>query len=293
MDYYGILGIKKNASEDEIKKAYKKLALKHHPDKGGDEKKFKEITEAYHVLLNGGNSINSTFDPFSIFNSFFSSMFNGDIKIEIFTATADNIPTMMNSNNEDIYYNINAKLEDIYCKVIKTITLTHKRLIGSKQVDMDIEYEIPLHLKEITFFGEAHLKYGDVIINIYDKPHERFKRINDYDLMITHDVNFYDIYKGFSFKFEHLDGTLIYVNSKAKSIINQRHPFQKIKGKGLWKNDNEQGDLYIRYNINFPHIENIEEICNDHFDKNEDNHLEGIDAENCKFDNVFFQLNNE
>ncbi|OIO52872.1 molecular chaperone DnaJ [Candidatus Peregrinibacteria bacterium CG1_02_41_10] len=51
MDYYKTLGVEKNASLDEIKKAYRKLALKHHPDKtGGDEKKFKEINEAYQVL---------------------------------------------------------------------------------------------------------------------------------------------------------------------------------------------------------------------------------------------------
>lgn len=52
MDYYQILGVTKNASEDEIKKAFHKLAHKYHPDKGGDEKKFKEINEAYQVLSN-------------------------------------------------------------------------------------------------------------------------------------------------------------------------------------------------------------------------------------------------
>ncbi len=50
-DYYQILGVAKGASDDEIKKAYRKLAHKHHPDKtGGDEAKFKEINEAYQVL---------------------------------------------------------------------------------------------------------------------------------------------------------------------------------------------------------------------------------------------------
>ena len=50
MDYYEILGVAKTASQEDIKKAFHKLAHKYHPDKGGDEKKFKEINEAYQVL---------------------------------------------------------------------------------------------------------------------------------------------------------------------------------------------------------------------------------------------------
>lgn len=49
-NYYETLGIDKKATTDDVKKAFRKLAQKHHPDKGGDEAKFKEITEAYSVL---------------------------------------------------------------------------------------------------------------------------------------------------------------------------------------------------------------------------------------------------
>ena len=51
-DYYEILGVSRDASPEEIKRAFHKLAHKHHPNKGGDEKKFKEINEAYQVLYN-------------------------------------------------------------------------------------------------------------------------------------------------------------------------------------------------------------------------------------------------
>lgn len=49
-DYYDVLGVSKSASADEIKKAFRKAAIEHHPDKGGDETKFKEVNEAYEVL---------------------------------------------------------------------------------------------------------------------------------------------------------------------------------------------------------------------------------------------------
>jgi molecular chaperone DnaJ len=51
-DYYQILGVPRDATSDDIKKAYYKLAHKFHPDKGGDEKKFKEVNEAYQILSN-------------------------------------------------------------------------------------------------------------------------------------------------------------------------------------------------------------------------------------------------
>ena len=89
-DYYEVLGVPKDATEDQIRHAYKKLAVRWHPDKNPDnkkqaEEKFKEISEAYSVLShpkkkreydNGGFDFerfgfDDGFDPFEIFNSFF------------------------------------------------------------------------------------------------------------------------------------------------------------------------------------------------------------------------------
>lgn len=52
MDHYNTLGVPREASQDEIKKAYRKLAMQHHPDKGGNPEQFQKISEAYEVLSN-------------------------------------------------------------------------------------------------------------------------------------------------------------------------------------------------------------------------------------------------
>ncbi len=94
-DYYQILGVNKNATQEEIKKAFRKLAHKYHPDKpDGDEKKFKEVNEAYNILGNpekrkqydqfgsagfagGGQSGHAGFEGFSGFENFDFSSFGG------------------------------------------------------------------------------------------------------------------------------------------------------------------------------------------------------------------------
>ena len=78
-NYYQILGLQENASKEEIKKAYHKLALQFHPDKNKSddaEEKFKEISEAYDILYNQKNIISHDFNPFDIFSNAFNHNFN-------------------------------------------------------------------------------------------------------------------------------------------------------------------------------------------------------------------------
>ena len=70
MDYYQTLGVAENASQDEIKQAYKKLAMKNHPDRGGDTNKFQEISQAYDTLSDAQkraqyDAQKNGFNPFS------------------------------------------------------------------------------------------------------------------------------------------------------------------------------------------------------------------------------------
>jgi len=105
MNYYDILGVSSTASEDEIKKAYHKLAIKYHPDKNkelGAEEKFKSIAGAYAILSDTGKRRNydmgipegmNHIDPFSIFNQFFQNT-DMDSFINGFFSSQGNNPFM-------------------------------------------------------------------------------------------------------------------------------------------------------------------------------------------------------
>lgn len=120
-DYYSILGVTREASEAEIKKAYRKAAILHHPDKGGDPEKFKEVSEAYEGLQDAdkkevydnddkGNDFNQ--------NAFFQQFFNQ-------TNMNMNMGPQKRSNHQ---HQIAVDLKDVHTGVEKNMKIHIKKV---------------------------------------------------------------------------------------------------------------------------------------------------------------------
>lgn len=121
-DYYNILNLKKNATEDEIKQSFRSLAKTHHPDKGGNKEKFQEIQEAYNTLSDPKKR--QEYDnPEPSLQDLFGGMGGGGFPFGI------NIHNMFNMQQQNIkktnhYHNCNIKLENVYTGLNKTFNLT-------------------------------------------------------------------------------------------------------------------------------------------------------------------------
>tara|TARA_B100000401_G_scaffold222865_1_gene150766 strand:+ start:79 stop:1257 length:1179 start_codon:yes stop_codon:yes gene_type:complete len=136
-DYYDILGVNRNASEDDIKKSYKKLAMKHHPDRNPKnrdeaEQKFKEISHAYNVLtdkqkktmydqfgeegLQGSGGMPPNFNPFSMFEDMFgnSGDMPGAFHFNMNGMNGMNGMGNQNQNNHQEIKKIKVSLQDLY-----------------------------------------------------------------------------------------------------------------------------------------------------------------------------------
>jgi DnaJ-class molecular chaperone len=123
-DYYNILGLNKNASEDEIKQAFRTMAKTHHPDKGGNKEKFQEIQQAYDTLSDPqkkaeyDNPAPSLQDLFGGMGGGMGGGFPFGININgMFQRQHQNI------KKSDHHYNCSIKLEDVYTGTKKTFNL--------------------------------------------------------------------------------------------------------------------------------------------------------------------------
>jgi DnaJ-class molecular chaperone len=144
---YDVLGVSQDCSKDDLKRAYKKMAVQHHPDKGGDPEKFKEIANAYDVLMDDqkrqmydqlgderfdeaggaqGGGAGPHIDPHSIFEQFFGGAFGG----------FGDMPGGFNFNMHQVrkshhLHQLNISLEDAYKGIQKSIKVSLTKICRS------------------------------------------------------------------------------------------------------------------------------------------------------------------
>jgi DnaJ-class molecular chaperone len=261
MDHYSTLGVTKTATQDEIKKAFRKLASLHHPDKGGDTAKFQEIQVAYDTLgdvekraqydnpqpqFNGGHFGGGVPPGFEdVFSQMFGSGQNpfGDI----FGRRSQPV------RNRTLNLQTQVTLEEAFSgkDLIAHINLPSGR-------DQLLEVKIPAGVRDGTVLrlagmGEdsAHnAPRGDIHLAVHVMPHNRFERKND-DLYINLDVNCLEAILGCSKQFDTIEGTTLEINIPAGSQPGQ---IMSVQGYGmpLMADPRMRGRLLLQINIIIP-----------------------------------------
>lgn len=279
-DYYKILDVNKDASEKEIKKAYRKLALKHHPDKpGGNEEKFKEISEAYDVIsnkekrkmydqygkdgLNRGNAPDFHFsnqDASRIFEQFFNF---GSNEINIPEFNLFNRLRKMKDN--PLLYDVNCTLEELDYGTNKKIKITrnvYKRT--GKIIKEEKVYNIDIRpgWKEgtkITYkcVGDVHegmnREPADIIFTIHQKYNKSFRRESN-NIIVNLDITLCEALIGFTKIIQSLRNEKLKISSD--NVVKPNHKLiVKRKGFTIKNNVNNidvRGDIVVICNVIFP-----------------------------------------
>jgi DnaJ-class molecular chaperone len=230
MDYYSILNISKTASVDEIKKAYKSLALKTHPDRnGGDDIQFKKVQEAYDVLSDPAKKQQydnpfSNHQPFNIHGMDAESFFN-----QVFGARPQN-------QKQTFRTSVTVSLVDAYKGSSHVLQLSTP--FGNKVINISVPPGIET--------GDS-IRYDNIIENaillvqFVVLPDLRFDRRAS-DLYSNHSISVLDLIVGTKFKFVTIDQRTLEVKVAPKT---QPYTQLKIPKAGMPNKNNEFGDQII------------------------------------------------
>uniref|UniRef100_A0A0E0KYP2 J domain-containing protein n=1 Tax=Oryza punctata TaxID=4537 RepID=A0A0E0KYP2_ORYPU len=284
--YYDVLQVPKGASEDQIKRSYRKLALKYHPDKNPNNeeanKRFAEINNAYEVLTD--QEKRKIYDRYG--EEGLKHFFGGGGGME---EEEEQI-----IKGDDVIVELDASLEDLYMggslkvwrekNVIKPApgkrrcncrNEVYHRQIGpgmyqqmTEQVcdqcanvkyvregdflTVDIEKGMQ-DGQEVSFFEEGEPKIdgepGDLKFRIRTAPHERFRREGN-DLHTTVTISLLQALVGFEKTIKHLDNHMVEIGTKG---ITKPKEVRKFKGEGMpLYQSNKKGDLYVTFEVLFP-----------------------------------------
>ena len=165
MDYYSILGVSKNASEQEIRKAYKKQSMQHHPDRGGDEEQFKRVNEAYQTL--GNTQKRAAYDnpqPQFRYNSTDFHQRNPFEDLFGFGRTQSR-----QRRNRDVTIAIKITLKEaLYGKQLVTRYQTHSGRIKEAEIDIPpgVDNNVGIRFEGLGDDSIPNLPSGDLIVRV-------------------------------------------------------------------------------------------------------------------------------
>lgn len=257
-DYYDVLGVSKNSTQKEIKKAYRKKALKFHPDRSKEkdaEQKFKEVNQAYEVLSDPSKKKaydqfgHSAFDPAS--GGPFSSSQSGPFR---YTYRTSNSPggAAGFSDPFEIFetffggaspFNRRAPQKPRYSIKISFLEAAKgtKKAIVHQGTEHTIK--VPAGASDGT-----RIRYPQFDVSFDLQPHPKFKR-DGYDVYLDHQISFTTAILGGSTKVKTLHGS---VKIKVKPGT-QPNTLVRLKNKGIpHLRSSRQGDFYVRLKTKLP-----------------------------------------
>ncbi len=275
IDYYKVLGVDKSATQEDIKKAYRKLARKYHPDLNPNDKNakanFQQINEANEVLSDpekrkkydqygqdwqhaehfekerqsqeqatasyGQGYTGKEFD--GDFSDFFESLFG--------KATRSGANRQMKFRGQDYNAELHLNFTDAFKTHKQTLTVNGKNIRIT--IPAGIENRQTIKIAGHGGQGINGGPNGDLYITFSISNHPKFKRLGN-DLYTTVDLDLYTAVLGGEITFDTLNGK---VKLKVKPET-QNGSKSKLKGKGfpVYKKEEQYGDLYITYSIVVP-----------------------------------------
>jgi DnaJ-class molecular chaperone len=259
MDYYSTLGLKRGASDAEIKKAYRSMAMKHHPDRGGDQNKFKEISQAYDFLSDPEKRrmIDAGMDPnqqggFRQQGSPFEFHFGTGNMDDLFGNFGFGFGQRPMRRNKTLSINVEITLEDVLAG--KDIN-AEIGIPGGRQKVINIQIPPGIeHGQQIRYEGMGDnsipdVRAGDLIVNVLIRNHATFKREGT-SLIIEKQVNVWDALLGTSIIIETLDQKTLNINIPAGT---QPDTVMSCRGEGLpHMRTRQRGNLLIKIKVVVP-----------------------------------------
>lgn len=270
-DYYNILGVGENASDNDIKKAYRTLAMKHHPDRGGDQAKFQEIQEAYDTLTNPQKKAEWENQRRGGFHHFgghpgghpgggFHFNFGGPGGFDIndifrsFNAGGDPFANFRQAQfrNRDLRVAVDLDLVETLSPQTKHISIQH--LNGTrKTVSVDVPRGINGAM-QMKYAGHGDhsrtdLPPGDLYIDFRVRAHPDFQ-VDGLDLVRLVKLNCLEAVAGTTVNVKGLDDTEFVWNVPVGS---QNGTKFRIPNQGLWALDHPvRGNLFLVLELTVP-----------------------------------------